>query len=870
MTQKYRTVHIVVVLLLLHVGWWSLFNRSGKDPDPTWENRLKTLSFSPYRSGQSPLDSVFPTHEEIRDDIRFLKGRTAGIRTYSSLDGMEIVPGIAAALDMHVTAGAWIDNRPERNEHEISNLIANANRYRSIKRVIVGNEAILRGNLEVSELIRYIERVKDRVAVPVSTAEPWHVWIKHPELAEHVDFISIHVLPYWERVSVDTAAAWVVERYEQVRRAFPEKPVFIAEVGWPSAGERQGSAKATRENAERFFRRFLPEADRLHLDYSVVEAFDQPWKRPLEGIVGGYWGIFDVDRKPKYILEKPFKASTAWIWMCLASLFGLPPAIVYLRIYRHHTDSARLLFTVIIQCSASVFVWLVGLPFHNDFLASEWLVWALMLPLQSGLLAVVLIYGFEMTEMLWSQHPKRRFTPLPGENTAGFPKVSVHVPICREPPAMVIETLEGLAALDYPNLEILVIDNNTSEVHLWEPVESHCRQLGMRFQFFHREKLPGYKAGALNFALEQTDPEAEIIAVVDSDYTVRPDWLKSLVSYFSRPATGIVQAPQDHRLWKGNRFKTICNWEYYGFFEIGMVHRNERNAIIQHGTMTLIRKSALQAAGGWAQWCICEDAELGIRLLKDGWEAVYVKENFGKGLTPDSFAAYKCQRFRWAYGAVQILKRHWKSFLPWNRETHLTLGQKYHFAAGWFPWIGDGINHLVSWTWIVWIFGMLIAPDHFGPPISVLVYPVFWVFAFKWIHFLSLYQARVECSFVERMGAAMAGMALTHTIARAVICGIFTSAQPFLRTPKCETRPAWIQAILMAREEALLAILLWLAAANLWAFYGAKDPDTIIWVAAVLVQSLPYFSAVIQSALSIVPEEGRKRLTGRSAAAVIR
>jgi len=869
MTLKNRTIHILIILLLLHVGWWSLPNYS-EDFDPAWKSRLNALSFSPYRSGQSPLDFVFPTHEEIWEDMRLLKGHTKGVRTYSSLDGMEIVPGVAAALDLNVTAGAWIDHRPERNEREIYNLIDSSNRYRSIKRVIVGNEAILRGDLRVSDLIRYIEKVRDRVAVPVSTAEPWHVWIKHPELAEHVDFISIHVLPYWERISVENAVPWVIERYEQVRRAFPDKPIFIAEVGWPSAGERRGSAKPSRDHAERFFRRFLHESDRLHLDYNVVEAFDQPWKKPLEGIVGAHWGIFDVDRNPKYILEKPFKTSTTWIWMCLVSLFGLLPAIAYLRTYRHHTDSARLLFTVIIQGSASVFIWLVGLPFQNDFLVSELLVWALMLPLQIGLILVVLTYGFEMSEMLWNDHPKRRFSALKDKNSADLPKVSIHVPICREPPAMVIETLNGLADLDYPNLEVLVIDNNTPELHLWEPIESHCRRLGAQFRFFHIEKLPGYKAGALNFALRQTDKEAEIVAVVDSDYKVRPDWLKSLVPYFSKPATGIVQAPQDHRLWKGNRFKTICNWEYHGFFEIGMVHRNERNAIIQHGTMTLIRKAALRAAGGWSQWCICEDAELGLRVLGNGWEAIYVKESFGKGLVPDSFAAYKRQRFRWAYGAVQILKRHWKLLLPWSRDTRLTLAQKYHFAAGWLPWIGDGINDLVTWAWVVWISGMLIAPKHFGPPISVLIYPVFWMFAFKWLHFLSLYRARVGCSFVERMGAALAGMALTHTVARAVIQGIFTSQMPFLRTPKCKHRPAWIQAIAMAQEEALMAILLWFLAANLWIFYGSKDPESGIWIAAVLVQSLPYLSAVSQSVLSVVPEERGKLRTDVPEAATVR
>ena len=136
---------------------------------------------------------------------------------------------------------------------------------------------------------------------------------------------------------------------------------------------------------------------------------------------------------------------------------------------------------------------------------------------------------------------------------------------------MVIDTLNGLAALNYANYEVLVIDNNNPHPELWQPVEAHCAALGGKFRFFHLETHPGYKAGALNFALERTDPTAEFVAVVDSDYIVRADWLATLVPHFERPEVGIVQAPQDHRGWQGNLFKEMINWEYHGFFEIVMV-----------------------------------------------------------------------------------------------------------------------------------------------------------------------------------------------------------------------------------------------------------------------------------------------------------
>ena len=156
----------------------------------------------------------------------------------------------------------------------------------------------------------------------------------------------------------------------------------------------------------------------------------------------------------------------------------------------------------------------------------------------------------------------------------------------------------------------------TLQKQVWKPVAAHCATLGPRFRFFHLNPWPGFKAGALNFALRETAPDAEIIGVVDSDYVVSPQWLRHFVPHFlSDPAVAVVQAPQAHQEWERNAFRRMCNWEFEGFFRIGMHHRNERNALIQHGTMTMVRRRALEEVGGWSEWCICEDTELGLRLF---------------------------------------------------------------------------------------------------------------------------------------------------------------------------------------------------------------------------------------------------------------
>jgi cellulose synthase/poly-beta-1,6-N-acetylglucosamine synthase-like glycosyltransferase len=308
--------------------------------------------------------------------------------------------------------------------------------------------------------------------------------------------------------------------------------------------------------------------------------------------------------------------------------------------------------------------------------------------------------------------------------------VSVHVPAYNEPPDMLNQTLDALAALDYPDFEVLVIDNNTKDPAVWEPVREHCTTLGPRFRFFHVAPLAGFKAGALNFALRETDPAAEVVVVIDSDYIVERTWLKELVPLFQDPQIAIVQAPQDYRDGDENAFKAMCLAEYRGFFHIGMMTRNERNAIIQHGTMTMVRRRVLDEVQGWAEWCITEDAELGLRIFERGHHATYIAKSYGKGLMPDTFLDFKKQRFRWAYGAVLIMREHlWELF--GGEETKLTWGQRYHFIAGWLPWLADGFNLAFNLAAIVWSVGMVLFPAVIAPPNMIFAVLPIALFLFK-------------------------------------------------------------------------------------------------------------------------------------------
>jgi cellulose synthase/poly-beta-1,6-N-acetylglucosamine synthase-like glycosyltransferase len=349
--------------------------------------------------------------------------------------------------------------------------------------------------------------------------------------------------------------------------------------------------------------------------------------------------------------------------------------------------------------------------------------------------------------------------------------------------------------------------------------------------------------------LHNTDRRAAVIAVIDADYLVHPAWLRDLVPAFADPQVAIAQAPQDYRDGSRNAFKAMCMAEYAGFFHIGMITRNERNAIIQHGTMTMVRRSALEAVDGWAEWCITEDAELGLRLFEQGHKAFYIPRTYGRGLMPDTFADFSKQRFRWAYGAVMTIRHHYQALLG-IKSSQLTAGQRYHFLAGWLPWLADGFNLLFNLAALAWSVGMVILPHDFMPPLITLSAIPLVLFTFKVTKSFFLYRRRVAATLRQSLAASIAGLALSHTIARAVWTGFTTHRLGFFRTPKLAQAPALIRAALDVREELLILLALWLASALVLMRDDAYMLDVRIWALVVVVQSIPYLATLVVSLIS--------------------
>ncbi|HEX8973082.1 glycosyltransferase, partial [Oryzihumus sp.] len=396
------------------------------------------------------------------------------------------------------------------------------------------------------------------------------------------------------------------------------------------------------------------------------------------------------------------------------------------------------------------------------------------------------------------------------------PFVSLHVPAHNEPPDMVIETLTSLLRLDYPAYEVVMVDDNTQDPALWHPVRDFCDTHGIRF--VHLEDWPGYKSGALNYVLRHaTDARAEVIGVVDADYIVDRDYLQRCATLFAeREDLGFVQTPQNYRQWKHSSYFRRLFFSYEYFFAVSQSSRNEVDGAIFGGTMGLIRRSALEAVGGWDEWCITEDAEVSLKMLRAGWTGQHVERPYGHGVMPLTFEALKRQRFRWCFGGMQILKAHWRSLMPWDRspDNHLTLAQRWAYLSGGLQWFSDLLG--LSFAALLFVsaadlaLGGGLVLRRVGGLLLVLP-PLLLVLGVG--RALAALRLRSTAGWRDALGALGLWLALGLTVAMASVRGLVQPEGVFLRTPKTRDEPSLLDAVRANKVETLAGALLLVTAA---------------------------------------------------------
>jgi glycosyltransferase involved in cell wall biosynthesis len=420
-------------------------------------------------------------------------------------------------------------------------------------------------------------------------------------------------------------------------------------------------------------------------------------------------------------------------------------------------------------------------------------------------------YLWEICDALGTEQWRRRLgrtTRLVADEDE-LPFVSLHVPAHNEPPDMVIDTLRALVRLDYPRYEVILIDDNTDDERLWRPVEAWCATHGVKFA--HLADWPGYKSGALNYALrELTDEAAEVIGVVDSDYQIEPGFLRGCAPAFVEPWVGFIQCPQDYRDWQSAPYYRRLYYSYKYFFAVSQPARNEHDGAIFAGTMGLIRRVALEQLGGWDEWCITEDAELSLRLLRAGWHGLHMDQTWGRGIMPLTFEGLKGQRYRWCFGGIQIMRMHWRSLLPGrkSRDNHLSSAQRWSYLAGALQWYGDllGLVFLVFLLAGAWnlatgggeLFRKLT-------PFLVATVPV--LVGLGLVRAIALLRRGTGASWRDALGAFFIWQSTSLVVSRASVLGLFARKAAFLRTPKTSEQAKWWEALRANWAESALALM---------------------------------------------------------------
>ena len=851
--QNMPIVTVVLILCLVasvHLAFWGL--AEPRTAAALVEGKLPSVSYNRFAKPSSGDPAV--SEAQIRADLTAIAKQAKAIRTYASTGGLEHVPEIATELGLAVTLGIWIDRDEARNDREIETALDLARRHPNVTRLVVGNETFFRHEHTAAQLAEIVRRVKRDSPVPVATADHWRTFLDHPELVDAVDQVFAHIIPYWEGLSRKNAVEGSLAIYDKLRAAYPRKKIVIGEYGWPSAGHNFERAVPGPLSQARLLRDFVAQANVLGIDYNIVEAIDQPEKL-FEGNVGPYWGILDASLRPKFAWTGPLVDTDYWKAALLAVLVGSFLSISILALPGATVSQAA----VLAGADHLIGDWCAGVQvyWHDHYLLhGEMITFAIALPLLGLLAPIVLFRVHEMTTVALGSKPARLLNLLPRDSAARTPKISIHIPAYREPPEMLLRTINSVAQLDYPDFECVVVINNTPDPAFWEPVERRCRELGPRFKFVCVLNLKGFKAAALRIAMAHTADDAEIIGVIDADYVVDPQWLRDLVPGFADPEVGLIQAPQDHRDFCRSSVHAAMNAEYAGFFDIGMVERNEVNAIIVHGTMCLIRRTAMDAAGGWSSDTICEDSDLGLTILELGWRAHYTNRRYGWGLLPQDYLAFKTQRARWAGGAVQIVKKHWRRFLP--GQSKLDHDQKREFAFGWLSWFGAEIvavaAALLNLIWVPFVVFQVVAiPD------PLLLLPSVAAFLVSLLHFVSAYRTRVAVPYPQMLGAMVVFMSVQWTVASAA----FKAAFPVRKNYFHRTRKGgggMVHVRFTAMPEAALGALLVAGGITVVAtnFYRLLEAD--LFATILIIQSLPFLSAVVLEGLERFSEAANNKL----------
>jgi exo-beta-1,3-glucanase (GH17 family) len=402
--MELKSLRTPLALLLVSLGviaamwWWLAMPITLARAPIELDAKVQCVSYAPFRGAQTPLEpTTYIDADQIEQDLIQLARISECVRTYSIENGLDQVPAIAAKVGIKVIQGIWLGSNKLKNQQQIAIAVNLIKRYpKVITAVVVGNEVLLRGEMTTADLAATIRSVKVQVTVPVTYADVWEYWLRNREIYDTVDFVTVHILPYWEDVPIRAklAAAHVDAIRQQVAVAFPGKEILIGETGWPSAGRMREGALPSRANQARVVSEILDLAKRENFRVNLIEAYDQPWKRRLEGTVGGYWGLFDaVQRAVKYPPGQPVSNYPMWkLQMVAGMMLSVIIFLVGWLTLRRKPWSPGVAPWLSVAVSATSAGVLLGIAadkmFYESFGVGGWLQWGALLA--AGVLAPIM------------------------------------------------------------------------------------------------------------------------------------------------------------------------------------------------------------------------------------------------------------------------------------------------------------------------------------------------------------------------------------------------------------------------------------------------------------------------------------------------
>ena len=397
MTKKLLLTLSSVIAAVL---FWYYFGAVSILKDDTSSfSKLQCVSYAPFAKDESPFlfdSGLVISSEKVREDLKLLSKYTDCIRTYSTV-GLEMIPAIARENNLKMLMGAWVSKDKVQTKQELDTLIKLASENQDIvKAVIVGNEVLLRGDTSDVQLLEYLKQVKAALPnIKVTYADVWEFWLKHPAIKESTDFVTIHILPYWEDepMGIKRAINHLADVRGEVESILKDKNILIGETGWPSEGRMREDAHPSKINQALFVREFVQLAVKNNWDYNIIEAFDQPWKRVSEGAVGGFWGLFDKDRLDKNVFAGDVSNFPNYKYLAFASLLLI---LIFSNLLKNkNISSAKLLAFTIVNTLFAILFTLQLEQYYVTVRTNPEMLWAFLV-----LFIHIFVYYFMLTNII--------------------------------------------------------------------------------------------------------------------------------------------------------------------------------------------------------------------------------------------------------------------------------------------------------------------------------------------------------------------------------------------------------------------------------------------------------------------------------------